>query len=357
MAGVHTFRHLIKPFSCGWIFFLPLGWVLAFALTGCGTVNRIADYILKDEHPVTSSTVEQEVPDETDEEFSGVDEDAILGEKEEESAISETFSEAIVIAPQIKGQSETPQIEAVSFIDETILEGLEMLENNPSETGSTEIIDTSSVEHVEVPMGDDAASEAFTEAVQLGVDEAVEATTEEVAPDALVGVTATALGEFDPGLQQQSVVITEKLEAAIVGGRGGSGFKDTPDAFARLSKIKIRSGWWIDSIQVVWKLPDGSQQESEQRGGAGGSLEEFVLDADEYLTSITGKCGKYVGSITFHTNKRTSRTYGLGKGAGAGKTFKLTAPEGTAIKGFVGRSGMYLDALGIVTSPVDEPLR
>ena len=182
---------------------------------------------------------------------------------------------------------------------------------------------------------------------------------EEMALKALENQRAQALNEemmLSNQLVENPLVITDGSWERTAGGRGGTVFEDFPEGAVRLSSIKIWSGWWVDSIQMVWKLKDGSTQVSTRRGGTGGSLETFVLDADEYLTAITGKYGKYVGSITFHTNKRKSPTYGLGKGAGAGKDFEINVPEGKAIVGLHGRSANYLDAIGaVVRSNKESP--
>ena len=149
-----------------------------------------------------------------------------------------------------------------------------------------------------------------------------------------------------------SVIIARKLQSTV-GGTGGKHFQDIPNNLVRISKIKVRSGWWIDAIQTVWEKSDGSTKTSPRRGGKGGGSNEFVLQAGEYITKVSGTYGTYVGSLTFHTNnKRTSPTYGLAKGNGSGKTFELKAPKGSAIVGFYGRSGDYLDSLGIITRSI-----
>ena len=80
-----------------------------------------------------------------------------------------------------------------------------------------------------------------------------------------------------------------------------------------------------------------------------------MLQEDEYITKISGKANNYVGSIQFHTNKgRTSNSYGTAQGQWAGTDFTLEAPAGKQIAGFRGRSGSYIDAIGIVVSPADS---
>jgi hypothetical protein len=58
--------------------------------------------------------------------------------------------------------------------------------------------------------------------------------------------------------------------------------------------------------------------------------------------------GQYVDSIRFHTNLRVSPTYG---GSGGGADYYYEAPPGWQIVGFYGRSGAYIDAVGVVLAP------
>ena len=138
-----------------------------------------------------------------------------------------------------------------------------------------------------------------------------------------------------------------------IGGSGGKAFKDLPEEPARISKIKVRAGWWIDAIQATWERPDGSTKAAPQRGGKGGGEATFALQKDEYITGISGEYGTYVGSLTFHTNKRTSPAYGAGLGNGDGNKFRIKAPKGSAIVGFHGHSGGFLHNLGVVIRPIE----
>jgi hypothetical protein len=52
-----------------------------------------------------------------------------------------------------------------------------------------------------------------------------------------------------------------------------------------------------------------------------------------------------VDSLRIHTNMRVTETFG---GPGGGVDFFYQAPIGFSIIGFVGRSGLYLDAIGVV---------
>jgi hypothetical protein len=61
---------------------------------------------------------------------------------------------------------------------------------------------------------------------------------------------------------------------------------------------------------------------------------------------VRGRYAAYVDSLQIITNRRTSPKYG---GNGGAQDFVLKAPPGERIVGFCGRSGGYIDAIGIVT--------
>ena len=73
----------------------------------------------------------------------------------------------------------------------------------------------------------------------------------------------------------------------------------------------------------------GAVIELPHLGGGSGFRHTITLDADEYLTGISGRSGRYIDSIRFHTNLRTSDTFGGPFGAA---DYALHAPEGTQIR-------------------------
>jgi hypothetical protein len=139
--------------------------------------------------------------------------------------------------------------------------------------------------------------------------------------------------------------VTLRQETQTYGGRGGSAFTDREvPAGARISEIRVNSGNFIDAIQAVYISRDGRTMDGPRHGGPGGRSDVFRLDSDEYLIGIYGRCGDYVDSITFRTNKRTSQTFG---GRGGRADYRIDVPQGSAAVGFVGRSAKYLDAIGL----------
>ena len=130
------------------------------------------------------------------------------------------------------------------------------------------------------------------------------------------------------------------------GGSGGQEFID--DAIPQNSKVVeviIHAGNQVDSVQIVHETNSGVRQPLPAHGGAGGSRDSFILDADEFITGISGRFGSRVDSIQIHTNKQSSIRFG---GSGGGADYQCQAPEGTEIVGFVGRSGSGIDAIGSV---------
>ncbi len=136
----------------------------------------------------------------------------------------------------------------------------------------------------------------------------------------------------------------------IVGGPGGASFSDPePEPGTRVVEVQVRSGEYVDSVQLVYMLSDGQTVMGPQHGGGGGALNVFHLDADEYLIGVSGRVGTYIDSIQFQTNKRTSPKFG---GSGGSHDFRLGVPANAMVTGFAGRAGEYLDAIGLTFVPI-----
>jgi len=134
-------------------------------------------------------------------------------------------------------------------------------------------------------------------------------------------------------------------QTRIAGGSGGTGFMDTEIPWgARLTEIRVHAGKFVDGIQAVYTLPDGSLFEAPFHGGTGGDRNVFRLEANEYVTGISGRHGDYIDSLRIHTNKRTSSQYGR---SGGRTDYRIDVPAGNQVVGLLGRSGRYLDAIGL----------
>ncbi len=137
--------------------------------------------------------------------------------------------------------------------------------------------------------------------------------------------------------------------SAIYGAAGGTAFTDPAPANEVLTGVSIRAGWWLDRIQAL-----GTPSNMPYHGGTGGNAVTATVPAGEYLVRMYGVYGTTaVGKLTFVTNTgRVLGPYGLGQGGGTGAgSFDITVPAGSRIVGFTGRSGTYLNAIGVLYSP------
>lgn len=142
------------------------------------------------------------------------------------------------------------------------------------------------------------------------------------------------------------------------GGQGGNPWDD--GVYSGIRQISIAYGDAVDSITFQYDR-NGNSIWSARHGGLGGTKKQTIqFDyPDEFLTSISGYYGYFgpgkplaVRSLTFHTNSGKYGPYGQEQG-----TFFSTPTSGRKIMGFHGRSGWYLDAIGvqlIVEDPMDE---
>jgi hypothetical protein len=138
-------------------------------------------------------------------------------------------------------------------------------------------------------------------------------------------------------------------QSAIFGGPGGAPFVDDPDPEARLVGVSIRFGDFIDAISAVYRQPGRDRLRAVVHGGNGGGPGVFELAEGEHIVAISGGVGKFVEWIQIHTNRRSSNPFGR---PGDGRDFRIDVPEGHVMVGFVGRSGDYLDAIGLALRPV-----
>jgi formylglycine-generating enzyme required for sulfatase activity len=137
-----------------------------------------------------------------------------------------------------------------------------------------------------------------------------------------------------------------RTKVGPAGRNGGKPFADKPlPAGARVVGVKIRHGRYIDGLELLYQAVDGKKEGLGWHGGNGGAEETFLLDDGECITGITGTLGEYyVESLRIVTNERKSMVFGRDGGAA---TFELHEP-GEEVVGFFGRSGAYLDQLGIL---------
>jgi hypothetical protein len=171
-----------------------------------------------------------------------------------------------------------------------------------------------------------------------------------------VGFTGRAGNYLDAiGLTYSPLRAWAEEQANVFGGGGGTFFSDLDiPAGARVTEVRIRSGDFIDSIQLVYTLENGSLFEGPIHGGRGGRASVFRLNRDEYITGLSGRYGSRVDSLAIITNKRTSPIYG---GRGGSSNYRITVPAGNQVIGLSGRAGEFLDAIGINSAPLRTQYR
>ena len=127
------------------------------------------------------------------------------------------------------------------------------------------------------------------------------------------------------------------------GGVNGTPFVEMVAPGGVISKITIRSGKYIDSIQLTYQYKHPAI--GKKYGGNGGVSTSFTLRRGEYITELGGRSGKYIDSIYVKTNKGRTKQWG---GNGGSKKFSFTGTKNLPIQGIWGRSGSLIDAIGVV---------
>ncbi|KMT12832.1 hypothetical protein BVRB_4g089240 [Beta vulgaris subsp. vulgaris] len=122
----------------------------------------------------------------------------------------------------------------------------------------------------------------------------------------------------------------------------------------RISAFSVRHEYIIDAIRFVVTKSDGSTY-TEKFGGNGGNESKATLRAGEYVTRITGTYGNYeyhkdgpvIGTLKIHTNLNPDG-YGSYGGLSNGQPFYSPWRDDGFVVGFFGRSGEFLESLGIL---------
>ncbi|OVA08713.1 Mannose-binding lectin [Macleaya cordata] len=154
---------------------------------------------------------------------------------------------------------------------------------------------------------------------------------------------------------------TIPISAGPWGGQGGGPWDDGVHTSVR--QFVIAYGMGIDSIQIEYD-DKGSSIWSAKHGGSGGDITDKVtLDyPNEFLTSISGYYAStilfgpvFLRSLTFVSNRKTYGPFGAHE---QGTHFSFSMMN-SKIVGFHGRSGWYLDSIGVHMRPllIQEPIR
>ena len=139
------------------------------------------------------------------------------------------------------------------------------------------------------------------------------------------------------------VSISVAASSGPSGGTGGGAFYDAPLANEVVSHVRVRHGAWIDAIQLTYRnIVTNTYRNGGFRGGFGGGDSWAVLAPNEYVTTVWGYYGSYVNALNFRTN--LGNTYYRGNASGV--YYQYDVPG--RLTGVKGRSGAYLDSVGVV---------
>lgn len=127
------------------------------------------------------------------------------------------------------------------------------------------------------------------------------------------------------------------------GGIGGRVFHDLCRSNERIHQLRIRSGGWLDAIQVACiNKVSGAHRFLPKRGGNGGSQKIINLANNEHISSVTGYYNKYVRSLRIRTSLGKTYNYGIPNG----RYFAYNEPKGDVLIGLLGAAGRYVDSIG-----------
>lgn len=157
--------------------------------------------------------------------------------------------------------------------------------------------------------------------------------------------------------------MAKTFEMGPTGLSGGGFFMDQMNDDEEIASIVVRSGDWIDAVQIVARRGNDVRM-LPRRGGDGGGARTFALRPGEKILSISGSTGirrilnvkydtydNYISSIHIETNQgRVFKADGLPRYGFV--RFSYFIPGGFELSGLKGRSGVYLDAIGIVMRAV-----
>ena len=107
---------------------------------------------------------------------------------------------------------------------------------------------------------------------------------------------------------------------------------------------------------IVLRSVGATERHQNMVRAGGPNVDTFVLNPGEHLTAIDGTIGNlpddggpYVVSIRFVVSTGNTVRQSAILGADHGTSgFQYTAPPNASIVGFFGRSGKYLDAIGVL---------
>ena len=139
------------------------------------------------------------------------------------------------------------------------------------------------------------------------------------------------------------------VQSELFGGTGGNAFVDpiatTVPPIINVTRLRIRHGNQVDSIQADYELLGGGSITGPNHGGTGGQPTDVRFSQGEVIVEMSGKTNHtLVDQLTFTTKKSDGSTGTYGPYGRTGRT--SFGVEGRIV-GFFGRSGNLVDALGV----------
>jgi hypothetical protein len=130
------------------------------------------------------------------------------------------------------------------------------------------------------------------------------------------------------------------VPGASWGGDGGTPFEDVGPGpllpLQKLTELQLRGEGYVDCLVCTY----GGGTPLRHGGSRGNAQQPMALAADEYLSQISGRAGRYVDYLKLVS--ATGKTTEAG-GGGGNYAFSWRTPPGQLIVGFAGSSYGYLD--------------
>lgn len=164
--------------------------------------------------------------------------------------------------------------------------------------------------------------------------------------------------------EENHSVFSDYSQTRYVGGSGGIGFRDPVDDSGEPKVlVGLHLHYWnvIDMIQPIFRRVNangslGSTFRGLDHGGDGGGKECDLLVPDDYVvTGLGAETGEVVGSIYLRSKmwlgdgRLGDYVYRTSKCGNTGRNDEhVDVKDGSAAVGIWGRSGRYLDAIGLI---------
>jgi hypothetical protein len=139
----------------------------------------------------------------------------------------------------------------------------------------------------------------------------------------------------------------ERKKSVAAGGSGGTTWDDDKSVTLRnrIAECAVMMDQNIDAVQFTYVNRDSQRPaQSPWRGNSREGLYRFTTAADDDIVAVEVGWNQTVDSVIFHTRNGNNMGKFVGRGQGAARTHVFEEPR---IRGFHGRSGHFLDALGV----------